>query len=112
MAECVEMASLRSLEQSICRNRTFSKQFANLKKDGREWRRSGRPDLVNIHDFIQQHRMVSVGTDHDTASFAVNRCAAGGEALEANAIAKLRPMISADRTAATAIWCGYGKLNC
>src|SRR6201981_4067194 len=60
----------------------------NFKKKGREWRRQGRPELVNIHDFIDPKLSravpygvyditnnvgwVSVGTDHDTASFAVN----------------------------------------
>jgi hypothetical protein len=60
----------------------------NFKNNGREWRRQGRPELVNIHDFIDPKLSravpygvyditnnvgwVSVGTDHDTASFAVN----------------------------------------
>ena len=60
----------------------------NFKNHGREWRRTGRPELVNIHDFIDPKLSravpygvydihnnvgwVSVGTDHDTASFAVN----------------------------------------
>jgi hypothetical protein len=59
----------------------------NFKNNGREWRRQGRPDLVNVHDFIDPKLSravpygvyditnnvgwVSVGTDHDTASFAV-----------------------------------------
>jgi hypothetical protein len=51
---------------------------ANLKNHGREWRRSARPDLVDIHDFIDSKPVpygvyhtssnagwVSVGTDHD-----------------------------------------------
>ena len=60
----------------------------NFKNNGREWRRKGAPELVNIHDFIDPKLSravpygvyditnnvgwVSVGTDHDTASFAVN----------------------------------------
>jgi Rhodopirellula transposase DDE domain len=60
----------------------------NFKNNGRDWRRQGRPELVNIHDFIDRKLgravpygvydisnnvgWVSVGTDHDTASFAVN----------------------------------------
>lgn len=59
----------------------------NFKNAGRTWRREGRPDLVNVHDFIDPKLAravpygvyditnnlgwVSVGTDHDTASFAV-----------------------------------------
>ena len=60
----------------------------NFKNNGREWRRQGMPELVNIHDFIDPKLKravpygvydiannvgwVSIGTDHDTASFAVN----------------------------------------
>jgi hypothetical protein len=60
----------------------------NFKNNGREWRPTGAPELVNVHDFIDPKLSravpygvydinnnvgwVSVGTDHDTASFAVN----------------------------------------
>jgi Rhodopirellula transposase DDE domain len=60
----------------------------NFKNGGREWRRNGTPELVNVHDFIDPKLSravpygvydvtnnvgwVSVGTDHDTAAFAVN----------------------------------------
>jgi hypothetical protein len=60
----------------------------NFKNNGREWRPKGAPELVNVHDFIDPKLSravpygvyditsnagwVSVGTDHDTASFAVN----------------------------------------
>jgi Rhodopirellula transposase DDE domain len=60
----------------------------NFKNNGREWRPQGKPELVNVHDFIDPKLAravpygvydiannmgwVSVGTDHDTASFAVN----------------------------------------
>jgi Rhodopirellula transposase DDE domain len=60
----------------------------NFKNNGREWRRQGTPELVNIHDFIDPKLKravpygvyditnnvgwVSVGTDHDTATFAVH----------------------------------------
>src|SRR6266568_6008061 len=60
----------------------------NFKNNGREWRPKGTPEPVNIHDFIDPKvkravpygvyditnnaGWVSVGTDHDTASFAVN----------------------------------------
>lgn len=59
----------------------------NFKNNGREWRPAGTPELVNVHDFIDPKLgravpygvyditnnvgWVSVGTDHDTASFAV-----------------------------------------
>jgi hypothetical protein len=60
----------------------------NFKNNGRDWRPKGTPEAVNIHDFIDPKLSravpygvydisnnvgwVSVGTDHDTASFAVN----------------------------------------
>jgi hypothetical protein len=60
----------------------------NFKNNGREWRPKGTPELVNVHDFIDPKLgravpygiydinnnvgWVSVGTDHDTACFAVN----------------------------------------
>jgi len=60
----------------------------NFKNNGREWRPEGTPELVNVHDFIDRKLgravpygvyditnnvgWVSVGTDHDTAAFAVN----------------------------------------
>ena len=60
----------------------------NFKNNGREWRPKGTPELVKIHDFIDPKLRravpygvydisnnvgwVSVGTDRDSASFAVN----------------------------------------
>ena len=56
--------------------------MGNFRNNGREWRRQGRPELVNVHDFIDPKlkRAVrygiydianntgwgSVDTDHDT----------------------------------------------
>jgi len=60
----------------------------NFKNAGREWTPKGTPEEVNVHDFIDPKLKravpygvydinnntgwVSVGTDHDTAAFAVN----------------------------------------
>jgi hypothetical protein len=60
----------------------------NYKNSGREWRPKGSPEPVNVYDFIDPELgkaipygvydvvantgWVSVGTDHDTAEFAVN----------------------------------------
>jgi hypothetical protein len=60
----------------------------SFKNNGRELRQKGKPELVNVHDFIDRELgravpygvyditknvgWVSVGTDHDTAAFAVN----------------------------------------
>ena len=59
----------------------------NFKNGGREWRPKGSPEQVNVHDFKDKELgkvtpygvydvaanagWVSVGTDHDTAAFAV-----------------------------------------
>ena len=58
------------------------------KNGGKEWRPQGEPEQVNVHDFVNKELgranpygvydlanntgWVSVGTDHDTASFAVS----------------------------------------
>jgi Rhodopirellula transposase DDE domain len=60
----------------------------NFKNNGREWRPKGAPEAVNVYDFIDPELRravpygvydisnnvgwVSVGTDHETACFAVN----------------------------------------
>jgi hypothetical protein len=58
-----------------------------FKNGGRQWRRQGRPERVNVHDFLDPKKgkaipygvyelgrnvgWVSVGIDHDTAAFAL-----------------------------------------
>jgi transposase len=62
--------------------------IGDFKNSGREWRPKGSPEPVRVHDFIipeegkaipygvydlkRNEGWVSVGIDHDTASFAVN----------------------------------------
>jgi hypothetical protein len=85
----------------------------DYKNNGREWRPSGDPQQVKVHDFIDpalgranpygvydvgsNTGWVSVGTDHDTAAFAVNTIRSWwqhtGKALYPNAS---RLLISAD----------------
>ena len=75
------------------------------KNGGREWRRAGDPERVKVHDFLDpvlgranpygvydvgtNTGWVSVGTDHDTAAFAVNTIATwwrnAGKTLHPNA---------------------------
>lgn len=66
-------------------SRYFLRYF--FKNGGREWRPKGKPEIVRVHDFIIPEKgkaipygvydltrnagWVSVGIDHDTASFAV-----------------------------------------
>jgi len=61
--------------------------IGTFKNGGREWQPKGQPEHTNVHDFIDKDRgkaipygvydvaadsgWVSVGTDHDTAEFAV-----------------------------------------
>ncbi len=62
--------------------------IGDFKNQGREWRPAGDPETVRVHDFLipeqgkaipygvydlqRNEGWVSVGRDHDTASFAVN----------------------------------------
>lgn len=63
----------------------------DFKNGGREWQPKGRPEAVRVHDFqtelgkatpygiydlTRNEALVNVGTDHDTAVFAVNSIAA------------------------------------
>jgi Rhodopirellula transposase DDE domain len=85
----------------------------NFKNNGCEWRPKGRPEPVRIHDFIDPKLSravpygvyditnnvgwVSVGTDHDTASFAVNAIRRWWRAMGKKRHPKAkRLMISAD----------------
>ena len=83
------------------------------KNGGREWHPTGEPEQVKVHDFIDRELgkanpygvydvgtntgWVSVGTDHDTAAFAVNTISTwwlkAGKILHPNAT---RLLISAD----------------
>ncbi|MGB9308583.1 MAG: ISAzo13 family transposase [Mycobacterium sp.] len=85
----------------------------SYKNNGREWHPQGEPEQVKVHDFIDRELgkanpygvydvgtntgWVSVGTDHDTAAFAVNTIKAwwhnAGKILHPNAT---RLLISAD----------------
>ena len=63
-------------------------RVGDFKNSGREWRPKGQPEAVRVHDFIipelgranpygvydlaHNRGWVSVGTDHDTAAFAVS----------------------------------------
>jgi hypothetical protein len=71
-----------------CANAKKKELVGNFKNNGREWHPKAAPEAVNVHDFIDpklgraipygvydiadNKGWVSVGTDHDTASFAVH----------------------------------------
>jgi hypothetical protein len=81
-------------------------QVGEFTHPGRQWRPAGDPVRVGDHDFIDMALgkvapygiydltantgWVNVGTDHDTAVFAVESLAAGG-AARATAPTQMRP---------------------
>src|SRR6266540_1366651 len=78
---------LRTKDPVISVDTKKKELVGNFKNGGREWRPKGDPEQVRIHDFVvpelgravpygvydlgQNAGWVSVGIDHDTASFAV-----------------------------------------
>jgi hypothetical protein len=81
-------AFLKADEPVISVDTKKKELVGNCKNNGREWRPQATPEEVNVHDFIDpklgravpygvydiadNKGWVSVGTDHDTASFAVH----------------------------------------
>jgi transposase len=82
------MAFLAAGEPVISVDTKKKELVGNFKNNGREYRPKATPEAVNVHDFIDpalgravpygvydiadNKGWVSVGTDHDTASFAVH----------------------------------------
>jgi hypothetical protein len=82
------MAFLAAGEPVISVDTKKKELVGNFKNNGREWRPKATPEEVKVHDFIDpklgravpygvydiadNKGWVSVGTDHDTASFAVH----------------------------------------
>jgi hypothetical protein len=78
---------LRQGEPAISVDTKKKELVGNFKNAGRDWRPRGRPEPVQVHDFVQPELgraipygvydlgantgWVSVGIDHDTAAFAV-----------------------------------------
>lgn len=71
-------------EPAISVDTKKKEQVGDYKNGGREWRPKGQPERVRVHDFAKQKDVpygvydlgqdagwVNVGTDHDTAAFAV-----------------------------------------
>src|SRR3954471_12983770 len=85
--ECVT-AALAAGEPAISVDTKKKELVGDFKNGGREWRPKGAPEEVRVHDFVIPELgravpygvydiagntgWVSVGVDHDTASFAVN----------------------------------------
>ena len=81
-------AQLRRGAPAISVDTKKKELVGDFKNPGREWRPKGKPEPVRVHDFIipeqgkaipygvydlsRDEGWVSVGIDHDTASFAVN----------------------------------------
>jgi len=86
----------------------------DFKNNGREWRPKGTPEDVQVHDFVDPELgravpygvydigsntgWVSVGSDHDTAAFAVNAirrwCLTMGKERYPNARRRRAPLFS------------------
>jgi len=80
--------SLRLRQPAISVDTKKKELVGDFKNGGREWCRRGRPQAVRVHDFIDpklgkaipygvydlalNRGWVTVGIDHDTATFAVN----------------------------------------
>jgi hypothetical protein len=89
IAETVKRAQ-RHRQPTISVDTKKKELVGDFKNGGRTWRRKGEPDRVRVHDFIirdpghgkaipygvydlrRDEGWVSIGVDHDTASFAVN----------------------------------------
>ena len=84
-----QVAAHRQAGEPVISVDTKKKELVgNYKNGGREWHPAGQPEQVKVHDFIDRELgkanpygvydvaadtgWVSVGTDHDTAAFAVN----------------------------------------
>jgi transposase len=81
-------AALAAGEPAISVDTKKKELVGDFKNAGREWRPKGSPEAVRVHDFLikqlgravpygvydigENAGWVSVGIDHDTASFAVN----------------------------------------
>jgi hypothetical protein len=80
--------ALAASEPAISVDTKKKELVGDFKNNGREWRPKGKPEPVRVHDFLikglgravpygvydigDNTGWVSVGVDHDTASFAVN----------------------------------------
>jgi hypothetical protein len=98
-----------------------------FKNGGRRWLPKGKADHVSVHDFphlgkgkaipygaydIARNRaVVNIGVTHDTAEFAVESFAAGGDWTE-SAIMMERGGYSSARTAEAATEAGHARGNC
>jgi transposase len=81
----------------------------NFKNPGREWRPKGEPEPVRVHDFIipeqgkaipygvydlsRNEGWVSIGIDHDTASFAVHAIERWWEVMGRPVYPKMRSLL-------------------
>lgn len=80
--------SLKKIQPAISVDTKKKELVGDFKNPGREWRPEGNPEPVRVHDFLipeagkavpygvydlqRNEGWVSVGIDHDTATFAVN----------------------------------------
>lgn len=103
----------------------------NFKNAGRTWRPTGDPVPVRVHDFVvpepgggkaipygvydlqRDEGWVSVGVDHDTASFAVNAIRRWWQQMGRAAYPRAHTVVvTADAGGSNGSRCGSGSGNC
>jgi len=101
--------SLRKREPAISVDTKKKELVGDFKNPGRTWRPKGMPEPVRVHDFLipslgkaipygvydlqRNEGWVSVGTDHDTASFAVKAIGRWWKVMGQSAYADARSLL-------------------
>jgi hypothetical protein len=102
-------ASLRRRQPAISVDTKKKELVGAFKNAGRQWRPRGQPQQVRVHDFLDpltgkaipygvydlalNRGWVSVGIDHDTASFAVNTIRRWWQAMGHQAYPRARSLL-------------------
>ena len=122
-------AALAADEPAISVDTKKKELVGDFKNAGREWCPKGEPEEVRVHDFLIRGKgravpygiydigenagWVSVGVDHDTASFAVNAIRRWWQLMGAARYPDANHLtITADAVAAMERGCACGRWNC
>ena len=111
-------AALAAGEPAISVDTKKKELVGDFKNAGREWRPKGQPEEVRVHDFLipatgravpygvydigENAGWVSVGVDHDTASFAVNAIRRWWQMMGRGALSRCQASYSSPPMAAAA----------
>ena len=122
-------AALAVGEPAISVDTKKKELVGDFKNGGREGRPKGKPEEVRVHDFLitdkgravpygiydigQNTGWVSVGVDHDTASFAVNAIRRWWQLMGSRRYPAAEHLtITADAGGSNGAGCGCGRWNC